>query len=75
MYLVEINGIYNRYVINGPVSKIMDTNQCWNCLQEAIETHGRPEIVNTGQRPQFNYEVFSDFVKGQGTRFSMDGKG
>ena len=36
------------------------------------ETHGKPEIINTAQ---FTSEVFSDFVTGQGTKFSMDGKG
>ena len=75
MYLAAIIDLYGRYVINWPVSNLMDTDRCVNWLGEAIEIHGRPEIVNTGQEPQFNSEVFLDCVTSQGIKFSMGGKG
>ena len=47
MYLVAIIDLYSRYVINWSVSNSMDAEWCKNCLEVAIETHGRPEIINT----------------------------
>ena len=75
MYLAATIGHCNRYVINWPVPSPMDTDRYWNYPEEAIETHGRPETVNTGQGLQFTSEVFSNFVTGQGIKFSIDGKG
>ena len=64
MYLAATIGHYNRYVINWPVPSPMVTDRYWNCLEEAIETHGNPEIVNTGQGLHFTSDVFSNFVAG-----------
>ena len=49
---------------------------CCRVLDQAIENHGQPEIVNTDQGSQFTSEVFSDYVvKDRKARLSMDGKG
>ena len=53
----------------------MDAEWCQQVLEEAIEQHGKPEIINTDQGSQFTSEVFSEYVLNQDIRLSMDGKG
>jgi len=48
---------------------------CKECLETAILTHGKPEILNTDQGSQFTSPLFTECVTGQEIRFSMDGKG
>lgn len=75
MYLVAVIDLYSRYVVNWSVSNCMDADWCQKTLEEAIETHGKPEIVNTDQGSQFTSEIFANYVLSQGINFSMDGKG
>ncbi|MGK7389371.1 MAG: IS3 family transposase [Candidatus Cyclobacteriaceae bacterium M2_1C_046] len=75
MYLVAIIDLYSRYVINWSVSNSMDAEWCRQVLEEAIEMHGKPEIINTDQGSQFTSEIFAGYVLRQDIRLSMDGKG
>ncbi len=53
----------------------METDFCFDCLEEAIRAYGRPEIFNSGQGSQFTSEVFTGVLKREGIRISMDGRG
>lgn len=53
----------------------MDVHFCLAALEEAIDLHGAPEIVNTDQGSQFTSEAFTGLLKGKGIRISMDGRG
>lgn len=75
MYMVAIIDLYSRYVVNWSISNSMDAEWCKQTLEEAIDQHGKPEIINTDQGSQFTSEVFSDYVLNQGIGLSMDGKG
>lgn len=75
MYLVAIIDLHSRFVVNWSVSNSMDADWCKQTLSEAIEMHGKPEIINTDQGSQFTSEIFSGYVLRQGIRLSMDGKG
>ena len=75
MYLVAIIDLHSRYVLNWSLSNSMDAQWCKQALEEAIDHHGRPEIINTDQGSQFTAEEFANYVLGQGIRVSMDGKG
>ena len=75
MFLVAIIDLYSRYVINWSVSNTMDADWCQQMLEQAIEMHGKPEIINTDQGSQFTSDIFSLFVLNQGIKLSMDGKG
>lgn len=75
MYLVAIIDLYSRYVVNWSVSNTMDAEWCRNTLEEAIKSHGCPEIINTDQGSQFTSEIFTGFVLSQEIKLSMDGKG
>jgi len=75
MYLVAIIDLHSRYVLNWSVSNTMEAIWCAEVLQEAINKHGKPEIVNTDQGSQFTAEVFTQTVLSNDIKLSMDGKG
>jgi len=75
MYLVAIIDLHSRYVLNWSVSNSMDSIWCKETLEQAIQEHGKPEIINTDQGSQFTADEFSSFVLSQGIQLSMDGKG
>ena len=53
----------------------MEASWCAEVLQEAINKHGKPEIINTDQGSQFTAEVFTQTVLSNDIKMSMDGKG
>ena len=53
----------------------MDTDFCIEALEEAINRYGTPEIFNTDQGAQFTANAFTDVLKQNNIRISMDGKG
>lgn len=77
LYLCAIIDLYSRYVVGWSLSNTMTAQWCRQTLQTAIETHGKPEILNTDQGSQFTAREFSDWVTQpeQGIKLSMDGKG
>lgn len=75
MYLCAIIDLHTRYVVNWSISNTMSAAWCTEVMAEAIERHGKPEIVNTDQGSQFTSEDFTGLLLGQGIQISMDGKG
>lgn len=75
MYLVAIVDLYSRYVINWSVSNSMDATWCKEMLEEAIDQHGKPEIINTDQGSQFTSKEFTSAVLSNDIKLSMDGRG
>jgi len=66
---------YSRKVLSWRFSNTMDQQFCVDALNEALATHGAPEIVNTDQGSQFTSEAFTTCLKDAGCKISMDGKG
>ena len=56
MYLVAIIDLYSRYIANWSVSNSMDAQWCKQVVEEAIQQHGKPEIINTDQGSQFTLD-------------------
>lgn len=75
MYLVAIIDLHSRYVLNWSVSNSMEAQWCKETLEEAIDIHGTPEIINTDQGSQFTSEIFTHSVLSKKIKLSMDGKG
>lgn len=75
MYLIAIIDLYSRFVVGWSLSNSMEAQWAKQCLQDAIDQHGKPDILNTDQGAQFTSELFSQFVINQGIALSMDGKG
>ena len=53
----------------------MDATFCVDCLEEALRTHGKPEIFNSDQGSQFTSEAFTGVLQREGITISMDGRG
>lgn len=75
MYLCAVIDIHTRYVVNWSISNTMTAEWCRQVVAEAIQQHGRPEILNTDQGSQFTSDVFTALLKENEIQISMDGKG
>ena len=75
VYLVAIIDWYSRRVLAWRISNSMDTSFCIDCLEDALGSHGKPEIFNSDQGSQFTSAAFTDALKREGIAISMDGRG
>ena len=75
MYLVAVMDWHSRKVLSWRVSNTLDADFCVSALQEAIARYGCPEIFNTDQGSQFTSEAFTNVLKSNGIKISMDGRG
>ena len=74
-YLVAIIDWYSRRVLSWRISNSMEAVFCVDCLEEAVRTHGTPEIFNSDQGSQFTSDAFTGVLKREGVVISMDGRG
>lgn len=75
MYLFAIIDVYSRFIVDWGISNTMTAEWCASITKEAIETYGKPEIINSDQGSQFTSEVHTDLLKKYEIKISMDGKG
>ena len=75
LYLIAVIDWFSRKVLSWRLSNTMDTGFCIEALEEALKNHGRPEIFNTDQGSQFTSLEFTQKLKDNEIRISMDGKG
>jgi putative transposase len=74
-YLVAVIDWYSRKVLSWRISNSMEASFCVDCLEQALRTHGAPEIFNSDQGSQFTSEAFTDVLKREQVTISMDGRG
>jgi putative transposase len=74
-YLVAIIDWYSRQVLSWRISNSMESVFCVDCLEDALRSHGKPEIFNSDQGSQFTSEAFTGVLKREGIVISMDGRG
>jgi len=75
VYLVAVIDWYSRKVLAWRLSNTLDSGFCVDCLEQALQSHGTPEIFNTDQGCQFTSEAFTGVLKAHGIAISMDGRG
>ena len=75
LYLVAIMDWHSRKVLSWRLSNTMDTAFCVEALEGALEQYGAPEIFNTDQGSQFTSFDFTNVLKENRIKISMDGKG
>lgn len=75
VYLVAIIDWYSRKVLSWRLSNSMEASFCVDCLQEAINHFGKPEIFNSDQGSQFTSESFTSVLLENKIAISMDGRG
>ncbi len=75
VYLAAVIDWHSRRVLSWKLSTTMDVHFCLDAVEEALEKHGAPEIMNTDQGSQFTSLAFTEMLKENNIRISMDGKG
>jgi putative transposase len=74
-YLVAVIDWYSRKVLSWRISNSMEAIFCVDCLEDALRSHGKPEIFNSDQGSQFTSEAFTNVLTREGVVISMDGRG
>lgn len=75
VYLVAVIDWYSRKVLAWRLSNTLNSGFCVDCLEQALQVYGTPEIFNTDQGCQFTSEAFTGVLKARGIAISMDGRG
>jgi len=75
VYLAAVVDWYTRRVLSWKLSTTMDAHFCVDAVEEALARYGAPEIMNTDQGSQFTSFPFTQLLKDNDIRISMDGKG
>jgi len=75
LYITAIIDVYSRYIVGWGISNTLDAEASLSVLKQAIQDHGKPEIVNSDQGSQFTCELWVEYLKEEDIRISMDGKG
>lgn len=75
LYLTAIIDVYSRYVVGWGISNTLDASCSLEVVKEAIERHGKPEIINSDQGSQFTCHEWIELLEKEEIKISMDGKG
>ncbi len=75
MYLCAIIDLHTRFTVNWSLSNTMTAEWCAQVVEEAVEQHGKPEIINSDQGSQFTSIEYTGLLKNLEIQISMDGKG
>jgi putative transposase len=75
VYLAVVLDWFSRRVLSWRVSITMEAAFCVETLEDAMASHGKPEIFNTDQGSQFTGTAFTGVLADNGIAISMDGKG
>jgi len=62
-------------VLSWRLSNTLDSRFCVDCLEQALQTHGVPDVFNTDQGSQFTSDDFIGALKARDITISMDGRG
>lgn len=75
LYLTAIIDVYSRYIVGWNISNTLDAAASLQVVKQAVQDYGAPEILNSDQGSQFTCLEYVEYLKVQGIRISMDGKG
>lgn len=74
MYMTAIIDWYSHYIVGWALSDALDTAPVLDAVTSAIGKYGKPEIINSDQGSQFTSAEYTDFLKNNHIKQSMDGK-
>jgi putative transposase len=74
LYLTAVIDWYSRYVLSWRLSNSLEGTFCIDALNESLR-YCKPEIFNTDQGVQFTSEKFTERLKDNEIRISMDSRG
>jgi putative transposase len=62
LYLTAIIDVYRSYVVGWAISNTLDAAFSLSVTKEAIEMHGKPEIINSDQGSQFTCNELIEYL-------------
>lgn len=74
VYLVALIDVYSRYIVGWQLGNTLETGFCIEALKMGLHL-AIPEIVNSDQGCQFTSEEWVNFLRANGIKISMTGKG
>ena len=74
MYLTAIIDWHSRFLVGWALSDTLETAPVLEAVKTAIETYGKPAIINSDQGSQFTSDEYIALLSEQKIRQSMDGK-
>jgi len=74
MYLTAIIDWATRYIVGWALSDTLETAPVLEAVKAAMERNGTPSIINSDQGSQFTSAEYTELLKSQEIRQSMDGK-
>lgn len=74
MYLYAIIDVYSRCIVGWGLYNTLDAANAIEVLENAIRSHGAPEIINSDQGCQYTSKEWLDACGQHGIRASMDGR-
>ena len=75
IYLAAVLDWFTRRVLAWRVSISLEADFCIEAVEDALASHGKPEIFNTDQGSQFTSTDFIKVLAAREIKISMDGKG
>ncbi len=75
VYLVAVIDWYSRKVLAWRVSNPLDSGFCGDCLEQALQGYGVPDVFNSDQGSQLTSEPVTSVLQGRGSAISRDGRG
>jgi len=75
VYLMAVIDWYSRKVLAWRISNTLDGRFCVECLEQALQVFGNPQIFNTDQGSQYTRKAFTDVLELHSIHISMDGRG
>ena len=74
MYLTAIIDWYSRFIVGWALSDTLSSAPVLEAVKKAIAAYGIPAIINSDQGSQFVSDDYTEYLRGQKIRQSMDGK-
>lgn len=75
MYMTGIIDVYSRKIMGWGICNTLDAKSVKRVLEDAITINGKPGIVNSDQGSQFTCPLWTEYLKKEEIKISMDGKG
>jgi putative transposase len=75
MYLIAIIDWYSRFIVGWELADTLEAAPVLDCVKLAVEKYGFPAILNSDQGSQFTSDGYMLYLRQNGIRQSMDGKG
>lgn len=75
MYFTAVIDVYSRYIVGWNLSNTLAKEVQTQLIQDCIEIHGKPQIINSDQGSQYTSGEWVNCLRSNGIKISMDGKG